>query len=194
MISLSEYLKPSFIKQIRKVPLLPNETVNCIVSAANGIIKEPEPKGRLLVTTSQRIILFAHGSRERTTILLPIEKLTGHSLTEKDKSSVSLFQGLMVSTAGILIYLFCGYWLSEHLDGPNVPLINMDLWAVTLLASLITGGWLIWKYFFSKEGFQITFKGTDWSYDFEYRGPELHIEEIVENSLLCGYSDTKVSN
>ena len=163
MISLSEYLKPSFIKQIRKVPLLPNETVNCIVSAANGIIKEPEPKGRLLVTTSQRIILFAHGSKERTTILLPIEKLTGHSLTEKDKSSVSLFQGLMVSTAGILIYLFCGYWLSEHLDGPNVPLINMDLWAVTLLASLITGGWLIWKYFFSKEGFQITFKGTDWS-------------------------------
>ena len=103
MISLSEYLKPSFIKQIRKVPLLPDETVNCIVSATNGIIKEPEPKGRLLVTTSQRIILFAHGSKERTTILLPIEKLTGHSLTEKDKSSVSLFQGLMVSTAGILI-------------------------------------------------------------------------------------------
>ena len=191
---MSEYLKPSFIKQIRKVPLLPNETVNCIVSAANGIIKEPEPKGRLLVTTSQRIILFAHGSRERTTILLPIEKLTGHSLTEKDKSSVSLFQGLMVSTAGILIYLFCGYWLSEHLDGPNVPLINMDLWAVTLLASLITGGWLIWKYFFSKEGFQITFKGTGWSYDFEYLGPELYLEEIVENSLLSGYSDTNVSN
>ena len=193
MISLSEYLKPSFIKQIRKVPLLPDETVNCIVSATNGIIKEPEPKGRLLVTTSQRIILFAHGSKERTTILLPIEKLTGHSLTEKDKSSVSLFQGLMVSTAGILIYLFCGYWLSEHLDGPNVPLINMDLWAVTLLASLITGGWLIWKYFFSKEGFQITFKGTGWSYDFEYHGPESHLEEILEITLLCGYLDTNIS-
>ena len=192
---LSVYLsQPSFIKQIRKVPLLHNEAISCIVSATNGIIREPEPNGRLLVTTNRRIMLFSHGSRERTTILLPIEKLTGHSLTEKDNSPVSLFQGLMVLTAGVLIYLFCGYWLSDHLDGPSIPLINMDLWAVILLASLITGGYLIWKYYFSKEGFQITFKGIGWSYDFEYRGPELHIEKIVENSLLCGYSDTNVSN
>ena len=192
---LSKHLnQPSFIKQIRKVPLLPNEAINCIVSARNGIIREPERTGRLLVTTNQRIMLFSHGARERTTILLPIEKLTGHSLTEKDKSPVSLFQGLMVLTAGVLIYLFCGYWLSDHLDGPNIPLINMDLWAVILLASLITGGWLIWKYYFSKEGFQITFKGSGWSYDFEYRGPEWYLEEIVETTLLCGYSDMNVSH
>ena len=194
MILLSEHLnKPSFIKQIRKVPLLPNEAINCIVSATNGIIKEPEPRGRLLVTTSHRIMLFAHGSRDRTTILLPIEKLTGQTLTEQDSSPVSLFQGLTVLTSGVLIYLFCGYWLSDHLNGPNIPLINMDLWAVILLASLITGGWLIWRYFFSKEGFQITFKGSGWSYDFEYHGPACHLETIVEATLLCGYFDNEAS-
>ena len=190
VILLSEHLnQPSFIKQIRKVPLFPKEAINCIVSATNGLIREPEPTGRLLVTTNQRIMLFSHGSRERTTILLPIQKLTGHTLTEKDESSVSLFQGLMVLTAGVLIYLFCGYWLSDHLEGPNVPLINMDLWAVILLASTITGGWLIWRYYFRKEGFQITFKGSDWSYDFEYHGPESHLGEIVSTTLACGYLD-----
>ena len=191
---LSKHLKQrSFIKQIRKVPLLPNEAINCIVSARNGVIREPENTGRLLVTTNQRIMLFSHGSRERTTILLPIEKLTGQTLTEKDDSPVSLFQGLLVLTAGVLIYLFCGYWLSDHLNGPNIPLINMDLWASILLASLITGGWLIWRYYFSKEGFQITFKGSGWSYDFEYLGPESHLEEIIEITLLCGYFDTNLS-
>tara|TARA_B100001167_G_scaffold183143_1_gene141462 strand:+ start:46 stop:465 length:420 start_codon:yes stop_codon:yes gene_type:complete len=138
-------------------------------------------------------MLFSHGSRQRATILLPIEKLTGQTLTDKDTSPVSLFQGLMVLTAGVLIYLFCGYWLSDHLNGPNIPLINMDLWALILLASLITGGWLIWRYYFSKEGFQITFKGSGWSYDFEYHGPESHLEEILEITLLCGYLDTNVS-
>ena len=193
VILLSKHLKQrSFIKQIRKVPLLPNEAINCIVSATNGIIREPEPTGRLLVTTNHRIMLFSHGSRQRATILLPIEKLTGQTLTDKDTSPVSLFQGLMVLTAGVLIYLFCGYWLSDHLNGPNIPLINMDLWALILLASLITGGWLIWRYYFSKEGFQITFKGSGWSYDFEYHGPESHLEEILEITLLCGYLDTNV--
>ena len=164
-----------------------------MVSATNGIIKEPEPTGRLLVTTNQRIMLFSHGSRERSTILLPIEKLTGQTLTEKDNSTVSLFQGLLILTAGVLIYLFCGYWLSDHLIGPNIPLINMDLWAVIFLASMITGGWLIWRYYFRKDGFQITFKGSGWSYNFEYRGPESNLEEIVETTLLCGYSDTNLS-
>ena len=194
VILLSKHLKQrSFIKQIRKVPLLPDEAINCIVSARNGILREPDPTGRLLVTTNQRIMLFSHGSRERTTILLPIEKLTGQTLTEQDNSPASLFQGLLVLIAGVLIYLFCGYWLSDHLNGPNIPLINMDLWALILLASLITGGWLIWRYYFSKEGFQITFKGSGWPYDFEYHGPESHLEEILEITLLCGYFDTNVS-
>ena len=187
-MSLLEHLeKCSFIKQIRKIPLLQDEAINCIVSATNGIINEPEPTGKLLVTTSQRIMLFSHGARDRTTILLPIEQLTGHTLTEKDDSPVSLIQGLMVIASGVLIYLFFGYWLSEYLEGPNIPFINMDLWAALLLASVITGGWLIWRYYFTKEGLLITFKGSGWSYNFEYNGPESDLEQIIESSLLCGH-------
>ena len=182
-----------FIKRIRKVPLLQDEAISCMVSATTGIIREPEPTGQLLVTTNQRILLFAHGARGRDTILLPIKQLTGHTLKDKDSSHLSLLQGFLVLAAGVLFYLFSGYWLSDHLEGPNIPLINMDLWAVILLASLITGGWLIWRYYFSKNGFQITFKGSCWSYDFEYLGPGSDLEQIIETALQCGYSDDNVS-
>ena len=195
LIVLLKHIKQrSFIKRIRKVPLLPDEAINCIVSATAGLIREPESTGQLLVTTNQRILLFAYGPKGRDTILLPIKQLTGHTLKDKDNSHLSLFQGLLVLAAGVLIYLFSGYWLSDHLEGPNIPLINMDLWAVILLASLITGGWLVWRYYFAKKGFQITFKVSYGSYDFEYLGPESDLEQIIETALICGYGGNNLSH
>ena len=167
---------PSYLTRIRGVPLLPQEWVNHSFTPTDGISPEPSATGRLLVTTNQRIISFSQGQKGDETVLVPVDDLNGVVVKPESRSSGSLVQGLMLLVAGALIYLISGYWLADRLQGPNIPIINLDVWALVILAALIWGGWLIGRHYFNKEQGQVTFQGGNWAFSFPYTGDKATAE------------------
>ena len=178
---------PSDLTLIRGVPLLPQERVNHLFTPADGISKEPSDTGRLLVITNQRIISFSHGQKGDETVLVPLEELNGVVVKPDSRSSGSLLQGLMLIGAGVLIYLIGGYWLTGRLDGPNIPIINQDVWTLALLGALIWGGWLIGQHYFTKEPAQVTFQGGNWAFSFPYTGdkPTAEVHQVIRTAFVA---------
>lgn len=177
---------PSYLTQIRGVPLLPQEWVHHSFTPTDGISQEPTATGRLLVTTNQRIISFAQGQKGDETVLVPVEELNGVVVKPESRSSGSLVQGLMLLVAGALIYLVSGYWLADRLEGPNIPIINLDVWALVILAALIWGGWLIGRHYFAKELGQVTFQGGNWAFSFPYTGdkPTTEVHQVIRAAFV----------
>ena len=177
---------PSYLTRIRDVPLLPQEWVNHSFTPAEGISPEPTASGRLLVTTNQRIICFSQGQKSDETVLVPVDELNGVVLRPESRGSGSLLQGLMLLAAGVLIYLIGGYWLAGRLEGPNVPIINQDVWTLVFLAGLILGGWLIWHHYFTKEVGQVTFQGGNWAFSFPYAGdkPATEVHQVIRATFV----------
>ena len=177
---------PSYLTRIRGVPLLPQERVNHSFTPADGISHEPSSSGRLLVTTNQRIISFSQGQNGEETVLVPVEELNGVVVKAESRSSGSLFQGLALLAAGALIYLITGYWLADRLRGPNVPIINLDVWALIILAALIWGGWLIGRHYFAKDLGQVTFQGGNWAFSFPYTGekPTSEVQQVIRTAFV----------
>ncbi len=172
---------PSYLTRIRGVPLLPQEWVNHSFTLTDGICQEPSATGRLLVTTNQRIISFSQGQKGDETVMVPVDELNGVVVRPESRSSGSLVQGLMLLVAGALIYLISGYWLADRLKGPNIPIINLDIWALVILAALIWGGWLIGRHYFVKETGQVTFQGGNWAFSFPYTGekPAEEVHQVI---------------
>ena len=177
---------PSYLTRIRGVPLLPQERVNHSFTPADGISQEPSATGRLLVTTNQRILSFAQGQKGDETVLVPVDELNGVVMRPDSRSSGSLLQGLTLLVAGGLIYLVSGYWLADRLEGPNIPLINLDVWALVVLAALIWGGWLIGRHYFTKEPGQVTFQGGNWAFSFPYSGekPSAEVHQVIRTVFV----------
>jgi len=176
----------SYLTRIRGVPLLPQEWVNHSFTPAEGISPEPSATGRLLVTTNQRIISFSQGQKGDETVLVPVDELNGVVVKPESRSSGSLVQGLLLLVAGALIYLVSGYWLADRLQGPNIPIINLDVWALVILAALIWGGWLIGRHYFAKELGQVTFQGGNWAFSFPYTGdkPTAEVHQVIRTAFV----------
>jgi hypothetical protein len=177
---------PSYLTRIRGVPLLPQEWVIHSFTPNDGISPEPSATGRLLVTTNQRIISFSQGQKGDETVLVPVDELNGVVVKPESRSSGSLLQGLMLLVAGALIYLISGYWLADRLQGPNIPIINLDVWALVILAALIWGGWLIGRHYFNKELGQVTFQGGNWAFSFPYSGdkPTAEVHQVIRTAFV----------
>ena len=177
---------PSYLTQIRGVPLLPQERVNHTFTPTDGLSQEPSATGRLLVITNQRIITFSQGQKGDETVLVPVEELNGVVVKPESRNSGSLLQGLMLLVAGALIYLISGYWLADRLEGPNIPIINLDVWAIVILAALIWGGWLIGRHYFAKELGLVTFQGGNWAFSFPYTGnkPTEEVHQVIRTAFL----------
>ena len=176
----------SYLTRIRGVPLLPQEWVNHSFTPANGISLEPSATGRLLVTTNQRIISFSQGQKGDETVLVPVDELNGVVMKSEASSSGSLLQGLLLLVAGALIYLISGYWLADRLEGPNIPIINLDIWPLVIMAVLIWGGWLIWHHYFTRELGQVTFQGGNWAFSFPYTGekPAAEVHQVIQTAFI----------
>jgi hypothetical protein len=177
---------PSYLTRIRGVPLLPQEWVSHSFTPTDGISPEPSAAGRLLVTTNQRIISFSQGQQGNETVLVPVEELNGVVVKPESRSSATLVQGLLLLAAGALIYLIGGYWLAGRLKGPNIPIINQDIWTLILLAALIWSGWLIWRHYFTKEQGQVTFQGGNWAFSFPYSGdkPTEEVQQVIRAAFV----------
>jgi hypothetical protein len=166
----------SYLTQTRDVALLPREKVIHVFSPQDGLIDEPTGTGRLLITTNLRILSFSQGQDNSETLLVPVEELKGVVVKNGRRNTASLFQGLLMMAGGVIIYLAISYWLTGRFDGPEVPLINLDVGPLIVLLALLGIGWLIGKHYFTREGGSVTFQGSNWTFTFPFMGEKAGAE------------------
>jgi hypothetical protein len=191
--------RDSYLAQIRDVSLLQGEKVTHVFSPQNGLLPEPSSTGRLLITTSHRIISFSNGQGNNETLLVPVEELKGVMVKSGTKNPSSLIQGLILILSGLIIYFVLSYWITGRFDGPNVPIINIDLGPLIILLGLIVAGWALGKHYFTSQGGSVTFQGSNWAFTFPYHGEKASAEvyQLVKTVFTTrtsrnGYYPTEV--
>ena len=86
----------------------------------------------------------------------------------------------------ILVYLAIAYWITGRVEGPSIPVINMDVVPFLILVIVVIGvGMVAWHYFASEDG-SVTFQGSNWNFDFPYSGKQAgrDLQQVV-NSVFA---------
>ena len=158
----------SYITHIREVALLSGERIIQVFCPDQGLTPEPPVRGKVLITTNQRILAFSRDDDRNETYLVPIEELKGVAIKTGDRSYGSLFQGLLLIVGGIFLYLVVAYWLTGQSTGPSVPVLNMDTGPLMVLIVVLVGLVLIGRYYFAKTDGSMIFQGSSWVFAFPY--------------------------
>jgi hypothetical protein len=176
VFTTSDSTRGNYRTRVRDVTLLPGEKVTQVFSPEDGLVSEPLREGQLLIATNQRIISFGEDRGRTETVLVPIEELKGVTVKTGPQSSLNLFQGLLLAVGGIFSFLIVGYWLAGQVNGPNVPIIGIDLLPFLAMVAIVWGAVLIGRYYFAKEDNLVTFQGSNWVFTFPYRGEKAESE------------------
>jgi len=169
-LSHSLHPLPSYLTEIRNVGLLSGEKVVSLFSPSDGVVAEPTTAGPLLITTSQRIISFSEDQDDRETMLFPVEELKGITVKNSSANSLTLWQGLVMIAGGLILYFAVSYWLTGRLQGPRLPLIDIDLGPFVILLGILAGAWFAWKHYFAPTGGLLYLQGSNWGFSFPYQG------------------------
>ena len=171
--------------QIRGVALLPGEKITHVFSPELGLTAEPPASGQVLIATNQRVLAFWRNDGRNETVLVPVEELKSVTVKSRTRSSASVAKGILLLIGSIILYLAVAYWLTSRFDGPTVPLVKMDVAPFLVLVIAIVVVAVIGRTYFVKEDGAVTFQGTNWSFDFPYRGVRAgqEIREVV-NTLF----------
>ena len=176
----------SYITHIREVALLSGERIIQVFCPDRGLTREPPVRGKVLITTNQRILAFSRDDHRNETYLVPLEELKGVAVKSGDRSYGSLFQGLLLAIGGIFLYLVVAYWLTGQFSGPSIPVINMDMGPLMVLIVVVIGLALIVRYYFAKEDGSVIFQGSSWVFAFPYESDRARQEIYqVVNSVFA---------
>ena len=172
--------------QVRDVVLLPGETITCVFSPDLGLTEAPPLTGQVLITTNQRVLAFCRNDGRNETFLAPVEELKSVAVKSRSRNAISILQGLALAVGGLLLTLVVAYWLTGRFDGPSVPLINIDVGPLLVLLAALVGAVLMGRHYFSRDDGSVVFQGTNWSFEFPYRGDRAgqEIYQVV-NSLFA---------
>ncbi len=178
--------RQSYITHVREVALLSGERIIQVFCPDRGLTQEPPVRGKVLITTNQRILAFSRDDDRNDTYLVPIEELKGVAMKTGDRSYGSLFQGLLLIIGGIFLYLVLAYWLTGQFTGPSVPVLNMDTGPLMVLIVVLIGLVVIGRYYFAREDGSVIFQGSNWVFAFPYRS-DLARQDIyqVVNSVFA---------
>ncbi len=182
---------PSYLTRVRDVPLLPHERVACVFSDSAGIIPEPVGNDRLLVLTDRRLISLEEEDGNRRNFLVPLRELRGVTVKSGARNPLSMFQWLFTILAGLMVYLAASYWITGRIEGPNVPVINIDLAPLLALLAVLAAGWIVTRNYLTGSAGEINFQGTGWAFSFSYQqnraGREVNrlINRLLELSAAC---------
>ena len=171
-MSNSQHPLPSYLTQIRTVGLLSGEKVVSLFSPSEGVIAEPTVAGPLLITTNRRIISFPKDQDDRETMLFPVEELKGITLKNGSANSLTLWQGLVMIAGGLILYFVVSFWLTGKLEGPRLPVIDIDLGPFVILIGILAGAWFAWKHYFAPAGGLVYLQGSNWGFSFSYQGEQ----------------------
>ena len=177
----------NYLSRVRGIPLLPQERVARVFSLDEGLLDEPSGSGRLLITTSHRILFFKEDGNARESTLLPVEELKGVVVDTAAKGSLSIIKGVLTIVAALAFYLLVAYWLAGRIDGPEIPGLNMDFVPFILLAAVLVGAWLYWRHSLRRPGGQVTLRGPNWTLSFTVAGAERipDLNAVVESLFHC---------
>lgn len=162
----------SYISRIRGVPLLPEEKVARVLSLEEGLLAEPAAEGRLLAATNRRILYFTRNRGYEETYLLPVEELSGVTVSATGKGSFSWARALLLGLGALVFYLVAAYWLVGRVSSPTIPGINIDAAPLLVLAALLVGGWFLASRYIHPAGGVVTLVGNNWTLPIEYPGAE----------------------
>lgn len=156
--------------RIRRVPLLAGETPVHVLSVADGLISEPPSTGQILVVTNERLIAFCQAEGKQETYLVPLNEVK-HVVVKAGSRSVSMLsQGSLMVVAGVFIYLVLGYWLTNQIESPTIPVLHMDVAPFIALIVVLAGLTMIAQVYFTKPDGTVTVQGDGLKFTFQFQG------------------------
>ena len=63
----------------------------------------------------------------------------------RTRSAASVAQGVLIGLGAILLYLAVAYWVTGRVEGPSIPVINMDVIPFLVLLIALAGVGLLGK-------------------------------------------------
>ncbi len=156
----------SYISRVRGIPLLPGERLTRVFSLRNGLLDEPSFDGDLLIATNQRILFFRNEGKHREVSLFPLDEFTGAAIRSRNRRGLAVLSGIGILVAGLLAYLSTAYWLAGRLNGPSIPILEMDLAPFVLLALTMVVSLTYWRRNVLVPVGDITLWGRNWVLSF----------------------------
>ena len=157
------------ITHVRRVSLLSCDGISQVFCPALGVTQEPPVRGKMLITTNQRILAFSRDDDRNETYLVPIEELKGVTVKTTDLNYSAMFQGLLLIIGAIFLYLAVAYVLTGRFTGGEVPVLGSSWGSVVVVLVVWVGLGLIIRYYFGKEDGSVIFQGSSWVFDFPYQ-------------------------
>ena len=155
---------------VRNVALLPGETIDHIFSPKLGLTQHPSDNGQLLITTNQRVLAFCRKEGRNETHMLPVSELQIVTVKARTRSAATIAQGVLLGLGAILLYLAVAYWVTGRVEGPSIPVINIDVVPFLILLIALAAVGLLGRHYFAAEDGSVTFQGSNWNFAFPYKG------------------------
>lgn len=171
---------------VRNIALLPGETIDHIFSPELGLTQQASDNGQLLITTNQRVLAFCRNQGRNETHMLPVSELQIVTVKTRTRSAATIAQGVLLGLGAILLYLAAAYWITGRVEGPSIPVINIDLVPFLVLLIALAGVGLVVRHYFATEDGAVTFQGSNWNFDFPYKGQRAgqDLQQVV-NSVFA---------
>jgi len=90
----------SYITHIREVALLSGERIVQVFCPDRGLTQEPPVRGKVLITTNQRILAFSRDDDRNETYLVPIEELKGVAVNSGERALLQRNFGMQLTRLG----------------------------------------------------------------------------------------------
>ena len=156
--------------KVREIVLQRGEEVTHIFCPSDGLAAELPANGEVLVLTNERIIAFCQSDSRRETYLVPTSEMKHAVVKAGSRNPATLLQGILMMFVGLMAYVIIGYWLASQLDGPTVPVLNMDLGPLIALVITFAGLGLIAEVYFTKPNGTVAFQAEGVQFSFPFRG------------------------
>lgn len=158
--------------EVRGIPLAPGEVVQQIFSAESGMVEAAPERGAALALTNRRIIALGQSSAGRDLSIMPLSAVRQASVRLGGRSGSVIFQGAALAVVGLLLYAIVAYWLAGRVDGPSIPVLNMDLAPFLALVVTLIGLAIAANAYLAKPEGVITIQGPGVQIAFPVRGAE----------------------
>lgn len=158
--------------EVRGIPLAPGEVVQQIFSADSGMVETAPERGAALALTNRRIIALGQSSASRDLSIMPLSAVRQASVRLGGRSGAVIFQGAALAVVGLLLYAIVAYWLAGRVDGPSIPVLNMDLAPFLALVVTLIGLAIAANAYLAKPEGVITIQGPGVQIAFPVRGAE----------------------
>ena len=136
------------------------------------MVAEPPVRGETLALTNRRIIALGQSNARRDLSIMPLSAVRQTSVRLGGRSGAAIFQGAALAVVGLLLYAIVAYWLAGRVDGPSIPVLNMDLAPFLALVVMLIGLAIAANAYLVKPEGVITIQGPGAQIAFPVRGAE----------------------